>query len=77
MGAVGTSEVVPFSLAETVLFFGTDGLSAPFLEGHCSIGRIISDLGFSLGMNNASAFGVVGTTSLSLKNGTLSLSLLG
>lgn len=76
MGAVGASETLPLSLVELPLIFCTACLSAQIVVD-CSIGRIISDLGFSLGTNNASAFGVAGEASSSLKNGTLSLSLFG
>jgi len=38
--------------------------------GHCSMGQMINARGFSLGMNRASALGVVVVSSSSLKNGT-------
>lgn len=50
--------------------FDGDTFSTPPLEGHWSTGRITKALGFSLGTNNASALGVLGVSSSSLKNGT-------
>lgn len=41
----------------------TKGLNA----GHCSVGRITSTLGFSLGTKKASAFGVLAVSSSSQK----------
>jgi len=50
--------------------FDIDCFSVLLLKGHCSIGRITSDLGFSLGMKRASALGVAAAVSSSLKNAT-------
>jgi hypothetical protein len=41
--------------------------SGPVCGGHCSMGRRMRDLGFSLGIKNASALGVDGASSSSAK----------
>jgi len=62
-------KTVPFSFTEVYLSLKEDAFSE-VLPGHCSMGQMINALGFSLGMKRASAFGVVGVSSSSLKNGT-------
>lgn len=57
---------LPLSCTGEVAFV----FSALDLECHCSSGRITRALGFSLGTKRASAFGVLGVSSSSLKNGT-------
>jgi hypothetical protein len=61
--------ILPFSCTGVDRSFDADAFSALALIGHCSAGRMTSDLGFSLGIKRASAFGVLGSSS-SLKNGT-------
>lgn len=61
--------ILPFPFTGMDPSLKVDAFSEAF-PGHCSIGQMISALGFSLGMNSASALGVVGVSSSSLKNGT-------
>nr|GLL29095.1 hypothetical protein Ccrd_025604 [Ipomoea trifida] len=64
-----TTVVFWFSLRATELgYFVGDGFSILALEGHCSNGRIIRALGFSLGTKKASAFGVLVVSSSSKEN---------
>lgn len=65
-------EYLPFSWTDLDASFNGDVFSALDLKGHCSIGRITRALGFSLGTKRASAFGVLGVSSSSLKKGTCS-----
>ena len=58
---------IPFSRMGVPVVFVFSALD---LECHCSSGRITRALGFSLGTNRASAFGVLAVSSSSLKKGT-------
>lgn len=64
------NRVLPFSWTGVDISFNGDAFSALALRGDCSMGRMTSALGFSLGMKRASAFGVLGVSSSSLKKGT-------
>lgn len=59
----------PFPCGGTDAPFNGDALLAIALKGLCSVGRMTRALGFSLGIKRASAFGVLGVSSSSLKNG--------